>query len=93
MVTRTTRSIKDKKAQRRAAFTKTVLTMGSDDKRPRIYGSTATQDGAIEVTVQGAEGETTEDIAETFDEKVDKLIDSQDKLDDCDDEDDCKGVQ
>lgn len=45
------------------------------DKRPHIYGA-ATEDG-VELTVKGAEGETADDISDTFDDKLDKLSDAQ----------------
>ena len=48
-----------------------------DDKRPRLYGQTATKRGEIELTVQGAEGETAEDLSDVFSEKLVELIQAQ----------------
>lgn len=52
----------------------------SDDKRPRIYGLANTTYGQIEVTVVGSEGETSADLEDRFDERVDKLAATQREL-------------
>lgn len=56
------------------------------DGRPRIYGRTSTPHGEVELTVQGAEGERVTDVADAFDEKLDRLVDAQDDLNDADDD-------
>ena len=62
------------------------------DKRPRIYGRTATTDGEVEFTVQGAEGETSEDVSETAEETLNNLVDKQEDLTD-EDETEERGYQ
>lgn len=62
------------------------------DKRPRIYGRTSTPDGEVEFTVQGAEGETSEDVRETAEETLTNLVDSQEELAD-EDEHEERGIQ
>jgi len=52
----------------------------SDDKRPRIYTQIQTTYGTVELTVQGSEGETTEDIESTFDDKLDCAVSKQSEL-------------
>jgi len=39
------------------------------DKRPRIYMRSSTTEGEVEVTVQGAEGETVADCSDVADER------------------------
>ena len=58
-----------------------------DDKRPRLYGKTATKRGEIELTVQGAEGETAEELSGIFSAKLCELIEAQEAVgnDDVDD--------
>ena len=51
------------------------------DKRPRIYSRVATKDAEVECTVQGSEGETTEDIKETAEKTVDRLIEQSKGMD------------
>ena len=58
----------------------------SDDKRPRIYTKAETPYGSIELTVQGSEGESTEDIEETFDEKLRSVVAAQGDLEQGEDE-------
>lgn len=62
------------------------------DKRPRIWGRTATPEGEVEFTVQGAEGETSEDVRETAEETLDNLVDKQEDLTD-EDEHEERGYQ
>lgn len=50
------------------------------DKRPRIWGRTATEDGEVEFTVQGAEGDTSEDVKETAEDTLNNLVDKQEDL-------------
>lgn len=59
------------------------------DKRPRIYGSVAVNGAEIECTVQGAEGESTEDIQPVFEEELAELVG---RSHDIEDEPDDKGV-
>ena len=50
------------------------------DKRPRMFGRVVSTEGEIEVTVQGGEGETSEDIEDRFHAAVCQLISAQDEL-------------
>lgn len=45
------------------------------DKRPSIWGKIQTRNATIECTVRGAEGETTPDIKDVFNHRIDHLID------------------
>jgi len=63
------------------------------DKRPRIWGRTATEDGEVEFTVQGGEGETSEDLKETAEETLDSLVDKQADLNGEDEDKGKKGYQ
>jgi len=49
----------------------------SDDKRPRFYTNLETSYGRLELTVQGAEGETAAELASVFDERLGKALDAQ----------------
>jgi len=50
------------------------------DKRPRAYGHVEHQGGVLEVTVLGAEGETSDDIADKFEKKVDALLTAREHM-------------
>jgi len=52
------------------------------DKRPRLFGRVEVPGGEIELTVQGSEGESTDDLEGTFDEKLDKLCEKADHIHD-----------
>lgn len=55
--------------------------MGKEsDKRARIYQKIINSEGGLELTVQGAEGETTEDIAPVAEERLEDLMESQAEL-------------
>ena len=61
------------------------------DKRPRVYARSSTPDGEVEVTVQGAEGETSDDLENQFHDAVDKMVDSQGDL--CEEGPDDRGFE
>ena len=61
------------------------------DKRPRVYGRSSTPDGEVEVTVEGAEGETSDDLEDQFQDAVDTMVDSQGDL--CEEGSDAKGFE
>ena len=50
------------------------------DARPRIYIHAENSDGKIDVTVQGSEKETTEEIEEKAKEMVGEAIDAEKEL-------------
>lgn len=52
----------------------------TDDKRPRLHGKTATKRGEIELTVQGAEGETATDLSDMFSAKLNELVEAQEAV-------------
>lgn len=54
--------------------------MSDDDAGPRIYGRTATEDGEVELTVEGNEHESAESIARVFDARLEKLVDEQEHI-------------
>jgi hypothetical protein len=43
------------------------------DKRPRVYLHSSTSEQEIEVTVQGAEGETSDDVKDNAEEMYDMV--------------------
>ncbi|QAS68857.1 hypothetical protein HFTV1-gp24 [Haloferax tailed virus 1] len=63
----------------------------TEDKRPYIYTNFQTTHGSVELTVEGSEGESTSDIEGVFDDKLEKVVDAQTRLDEDDDEK--RGVQ
>lgn len=65
--------------------------MGEADKRSYIYTKFATPYGQVELTVEGSEGETSEDISGLFNEKLDRVLDRQNRL--AGDNDDKRGVE
>lgn len=60
------------------------------DKRPRMYGKVATSDGSVELTVQGSEGEESEDLSEPFEENLQTLLSAADDLDEESDDKMCQ---
>lgn len=54
------------------------------DSRPRIYMKSADRDKTVEVTVEGSEGESTDDIADVADERFDHASDAAGESDDPD---------
>lgn len=50
------------------------------DSRPRVYKRAASKHGEVEVTVEGAEGETFDDIAEEAQEQFEDAVRGQEKL-------------
>jgi len=62
----------------------------SEDKRPYLYANFEAPYGKIELTVEGSEGETTQDISDMFDEKLDRVIEAHREITD---EDEKAGVQ
>ena len=50
------------------------------DKRPRMYGQAVAENGKIEVTVKGGEGETTDDIEGKFERAVERMLETQGQL-------------
>lgn len=52
----------------------------SDDKRPYLYTNFETPYGCVELTVEGAEGETASELSDLFDEKLDKVVRKQNEL-------------
>lgn len=63
----------------------------TDQENARIYGRTETPHGEVEVTVKGGPDEDAEDIADTFDARLEELADAQDAL--VDEDDDKYGVE
>lgn len=61
------------------------------DERPRVYMRASTPDGEVEVTVQGAKGESTADVKDVAENRFDHAVDRQGDL--VEDEPDGKGVQ
>lgn len=54
--------------------------MSDDDKRPQISGKVTTQKANVELTVRGSSTETSDDISDTFDEKMDTLLSTADAI-------------
>jgi len=52
----------------------------SEDKRPYLYANFETPYGSVELTVEGSEGETSSDLSELFDNKLDKVVEKQNEL-------------
>lgn len=50
--------------------------MSDDDKRPRLYGKVATEETAVELTVQGSADEESSDLSDTFTEKLNELVEA-----------------
>lgn len=61
------------------------------DKRPRVYARAITEDGAVETTVQGAEGETSDDVMGHLPEAMEEAKKAHDHIQQ--DEDDRRGIQ
>ena len=57
------------------------------NSRPRISGYLACETAQVEVVVEGAEGESVEDIEAAFDDKLDRLVEAQRDLIEADDDD------
>lgn len=47
------------------------------DKRPRVYGSASGERGHVEVTVQGGEGETSDDVMDHLHKAVEEMTSAQ----------------
>jgi len=56
----------------------------SDDKRPYLHTNFETPYGAVELTVEGSEGETAQDLSELFDDKLETVVAKQNELAGCD---------
>lgn len=56
------------------------------DKRPRMYGKVVTEEGSVELTVKGSEGETSDDLSKPFDTNLQKLVNASDELSDDEEE-------
>lgn len=52
------------------------------DSRPRVYLHTVTDNRRIEVTVQGAEGESTETVSEHAKEQFDHVMENESTVED-----------
>jgi len=50
------------------------------DKRPRVYGRATGDEGTVEVTLQGGEGETSDDVMGRLSEAVGEMTDAQAKM-------------